>query len=149
MNKQTFFSLLSDVWSKIFKSELRFIEPQPRQQECILECFVEIPIVGSSNFMLVLAMPTKLSYKAAATLFQVAIEELSQDDANDALQELGNILAGQVQRKLSEDTQLEVPIQLPKEQAQSLIEDIDPDWEIFAADEDGTRLYAGVFVEKR
>lgn len=149
MNKQTFFSLLSDVWTKLFNSELRFIEPQPRQQECILECFVEIPIIGSSNFMLVLAMPTKLSYKAASTFFQLTIEELSQDDANDALYELGNILAGQVQRNLSEETQLEVPVQLPKEQAQSLIEDIDPNWEIYAEDEDGTRLYAGVFVGKR
>ena len=41
VNKQKFFSLLSDVWAKLFKSKLWFIDPQPRQQECILECFVE------------------------------------------------------------------------------------------------------------
>ena len=148
VNKQKFFSLLSDVWAKLFKSKLWFIDPQPRQQECILECFVEIPIVGSNNFMLVLAMPVHLSYKAAATLFQLTIDELDQDDSNDALNEFGNILAGQVQRTLNEETQLEVPIQIPKEQAESLIENIHPDWEIFAEDEEGTRLYAGVFVGK-
>lgn len=98
--------------------------------------------------MLVLAMPVHLSYKAAATLFQLTIDELDQDDSNDALNEFGNILAGQVQRTLDEETQLEVPIQIPKAQAESLIENIHPDWEIFAEDEEGTRLYAGVFVGK-
>ncbi|WP_156508677.1 chemotaxis protein CheX, partial [Oleiphilus sp. HI0132] len=146
MNKQTFYSLLSGVWTKLFGAELKYIEPQPHQQECILECFVEIPIVGQNNFLMVLAMPTKLSYRAASLLFQLPEEELSKNDANDALCELGNILAGQVQLEISEDTHLDVPIQLTKEQAQTLMQDIEPDWEVFTQDEDGTTIYAGVFI---
>lgn len=146
MNKQTFYSLLSGMWDKLFGAKLKYVEPQPHKQECILECFVEIPIVGRNNFLLVLAMPTKLSYKAASSLFELPLDDIEEADASDALNELGNILAGQVQREISEDTHLDLPIPLTKEQAQELMQGIEPDWEVFTEDEDDTIIYAGVFI---
>lgn len=134
------------MWSKLFSAELNYIEPQPRKQECILECFVEIPIVGRSNFLLVLAMPTQLSFQAASSLFELPINDISNDDARDALNELGNILAGQVQRQISEETHLDLPISLSKDQAQELMQDIEPDWEVFAENNEDMIIYAGVFI---
>jgi CheY-specific phosphatase CheX len=146
VNKQTFYKLLSGIWVKLLGTKLSYIEPQPQKQECILECFVEIPIVGQNNFLLVLAMPTKLSYKAASTLFELPVDDITEADANDALNELANILAGQVQREINEDTHLDIPISLTKEQAQTLMQDIEPDWEIFTQDDEENNIYAGVFI---
>lgn len=134
------------MWTRLLGTKLSYIEPQPAKQECILECFVEIPIVGQNSFLLVLAMPKKLSHKAASTLFELPVDDITPEDANDALNELANILAGQVQREISEDTHLDLPIPLSKEQAQALMEDIEPDWEVFAQDDEGTNIYTGVFI---
>lgn len=134
------------MWSRLFGTELIYVEPQPHKLECALEYFVEIPIVGRHNFLLVLAVSSKLSYKAAASLFELPVEDISIEDANDAMSELGNILAGQVQREINEDTHLDLPIQLTKEQAQALMHDIEPDWEVFAQDDANNIIYTGVFI---
>ena len=145
MTKQLFFDLLKDTWLRLFNSSLAYIEPQPQLQECIFECFVEIPIVGTKQFLLVMAMPKHMSYEVAGILFQEDPEALSEADANDALNELVNILAGQVQRQLNEDTVLDLPISLSKDQAQTIIQDIKPDWEIFGQYKKDV-IYAGVFI---
>ena len=145
MTKQLFFDLLKNTWFKLFQTSLTFIEPQPKLQECLFECFVEIPIVGKKKFLLVMAMPMHLSYEVAATFFQLEQQELSEADANDAMNELVNILAGQVQRQLNEDTVLDLPISLTKNQAQTIIHGIEPDWEIFGQHKHDV-IYAGVFI---
>jgi hypothetical protein len=145
VTKQLLFNLLQDTWLKLFQKSLVFIEPQPQVQECLFECFIEIPIVGKKRFLLVLALPESLSYEVAADFFQLDQQDLTQDDASDAINELVNMLAGQVQRELNEDTLLDLPITLSKDQAQSLIMGIEPDWEIYA--QNNTHIiYAGVFI---
>ena len=134
------------MWNSLFGTTLNYIEPQPHKQECILECFVEIPIVGRSNFLLVLAMPSQLSYQAASSLFELSVDDITKEDARDALNELGNILAGQLQREISEETHLDLPVSLSKEQAQVLMQGIEPDWEVFAQNEESMIIYAGVFI---
>lgn len=148
MTKQLFFNLLKDTWLKLFQTKLGFIEPQPKIQECLFECFVEIPIVGKKKFLLVMAMPMRLSYEVAATFFQLERPDLNDADANDAMNELVNILAGQVQRQLNEDTVLDLPITLTKDQAQTIIHGIEPDWEIFGQHKNDV-IYAGVFIADR
>lgn len=145
MTKQLFFDLLKDTWLKLFQTKLVFIEPQPKIQECLFECFVEIPIVGKKKFLLVMAMPMGLSYEVAATFFHLEQQDLSDADANDAMNELVNILAGQVQRQLNEDTVLDLPITLTKDQAQTIIHGIEPDWEVFGQHKKDV-IYAGVFI---
>jgi len=145
VNKQTFFGFLSETWTKLIDEQLSYIEPQILAQECILECFVEIPIVGKNTFLLVLAMPKKLSYEVGASLFQLPCSELNDADANDAMSELANILAGQVQRQLNEDTLLDIPAPLSKNEAQNIMKNIEPDWEVFARHNEEV-IYAGVFT---
>jgi tRNA A58 N-methylase Trm61 len=145
VTKHLFFNLLQDTWLTLFRSSLIFIDPQPQAQECLFECFVEIPIVGKKKFLLVFALPEKLSYEVASDFFQLKQEELTKEDASDAINELVNMLAGQVQQELSEDTILDLPLALSRDQAQRLIMDIQPDWEIYARHHEHV-LYAGVFI---
>lgn len=145
MTKQLFFDLLKDTWFKLFQSSLVFIEPQPKIQECLFEYFVEIPIVGKKKFLLVIAMPIRLSYEVAGIFFHLEVQDLSEADANDAMNELVNILAGQVQCQLNEDTVLDLPVPLTKDQAQTIIHGIEPDWEIFGQHKSDV-IYAGVFI---
>lgn len=112
---------------------------------CLLECFVEIPIKGERNFLLVLALPKSLTYFLASLFFQLDQSEISPEDANDSLNEIGNILAGSIQKQISEETTLDIPIPLTKDKALLLMKGIEPDWEIYLKDADDC-LYAGVFI---
>lgn len=111
----------------------------------MFESFVEIPIKGKHTFLLVFALPNSLAYSLASIFFQLSVSEVSKEDAQDSLQEIANILAGRIQRQLSEETTLDVPVKLSKDKALALMQGIEPDWEIILKDGQ-TPLYAGVFV---
>lgn len=145
LNKQTFFALVDQTWQQLFDRSLAYAEPQSQEKSCLLECFVEIPIKGEHTFLLVLALPKSLTYFLASLLFQLDQSEISQEDADDSLNEIGNILAGSIQKKISEETTLDLPISLTKDKAMILMKDIQPDWEIYLKDADAY-LYAGVFI---
>ncbi len=143
MNKQLLYKLILETWSTYINIDLKPVNHSVDWQSCEFGCFIEIPIVGKQKFLLVLAASEKLAFVIASQFFQLAVDELTTQDATDSLGELANMLAGKVQQHLSEETQLELPIKVEKENAFKIMESIGPNWEAYAR-QDELILYVGV-----
>ena len=100
--------IAKDVWSSLLGMMLEEV-PASDESSHAASVTATIHITGTANVSVALSGSRVLAVRAAATMFDLAEDDLSDEEVADAFGEIANIIAGNLKALLPEPSELSLP----------------------------------------
>ena len=98
--------LATDIWGSVLGLEIEPAETAELGEDCLTGC---IQIAGAWRGSVRLDVPRSFAHQIAATMFDLSLPKVSEDDMTDALAELTNMLGGNIKSVLPGPSCLALP----------------------------------------
>jgi len=101
--------IITDIWTSILGFEIEFVPDGvsiPKGERSMVGC---IQITGDWEGAVTLFCPDSLVQKATAAMFGMGEDEISEDEMQDALGELTNMTAGNINTLLPQGCRISLP----------------------------------------